>query len=257
MSKNGFIKLHRKTLDNPIVMKDGDHLSIWVWLLMKATWCESDCLFDGKRIKLMPGQLPPISRRTIASELQISESKVQRVLKSFENEHQIEQLMGAKCRLISIVSWEAYQECEPQTEPQVNTKRTTSEPQVNTIKEYKKNKKEKNIYKDVPSEIREPFMEWIAMRNKLKRPIVSETGVTRALNKLNALSKNPVKQKELIEYAIYKNWLSFYPIPEEDKIPKPKVEEETKPIKAEPMPEDVKNKLAAMGMANVIGRSET
>ena len=95
------------------------------------------------------------------------------------------------------------------------------------------------------------------MRKTLKRPITSETGVTRALNKLNALSKNPVKQKELIEYAIYKNWLSFYPIPEEDKIPKPKVEEKTKPIKAEPMPEDVKNKLAAMGMANVIGRSET
>lgn len=149
MSKNGFIKLHRKTLDNPIVMKDGDHLAIWVWLLMKAAWRESDCLFDGKRISLKPGQLPPISRRTIASELQISESKVQRVLKSFENEHQIEQQMGAKCRLISIVSWDSYQEREPQTEQQVNHKRTTSEPQVNTIKEYKNQRiqeQKKDIY---------------------------------------------------------------------------------------------------------------
>lgn len=151
MSENGnWIKLYRKTLDNPTVMKDGDHLAIWVWLLMKATWCESDCLFDGKRISLKPGQLPPISRRTIASELQISESKVQRVLKSFENEHQIEQQMGAKCRLISIVSWDSYQEREPQTEQQVNTKRTTSEPQVNTIKEYK-NKRIQEQKKDIYS----------------------------------------------------------------------------------------------------------
>ena len=34
---NGWIKLHRKTLDNPIVMKDTDHLAVWMWLLLNAT----------------------------------------------------------------------------------------------------------------------------------------------------------------------------------------------------------------------------
>ena len=137
MDNKSWIKLYRTTLDNSLVMKDADHLAIWVWLLMKASWCESDCIFDGKRIRLKAGQLPPISRRTIASELQISESKVQRILKAFENEHQIEQQTGRKNRLISILNWESYQFSEPQNEQRVNTKRTTSEPQVNTIKEYK------------------------------------------------------------------------------------------------------------------------
>ena len=138
---SGFIHLHRKVLDNPVCCKDAEHLAVWVWLLLKAAWIESDVMFEGKRITLHPGDLPPISRRTIARELQMNESKVQRILKTFENEHQIEQQMGSKCRLISIVSWSEYQSAEPQTEPQVNHSRTTDEPQTDTIKETKNTNK--------------------------------------------------------------------------------------------------------------------
>ena len=137
MGNNGFIMLHRRLLDNPIVCKDADHLAVWVWLLLKAAWVESDVAFGDKRITLQPGQLPPISRKTIASELRISESKVQRILKSFENEHQIEQHTNHQCRLISIVSWDKYQLREQPTERRANDERTTSEQRVNTIKEYK------------------------------------------------------------------------------------------------------------------------
>ena len=105
----GFVKLHRKLLNNPIVCKDADHLAVWIWLLLKATWTERDVLFGKERIKLKPGQLPPVSRRTIASELHISESKVQRILKLFESEHQIEQRANRQCRLITIVAWNDYQ----------------------------------------------------------------------------------------------------------------------------------------------------
>lgn len=135
---NGYIALHRKLLDNPVVCKDADHLAIWVWLLLKASWKESDVLFNGKRITLKPGDLPPISRRTIAKDLNISDSKVQRVLKFFESEQQIEQRVNHQSRLISIVSWDKYQGSEPPTEPRVNHERTTSEPRVNTIEESNK-----------------------------------------------------------------------------------------------------------------------
>lgn len=138
---NGYIALHRKLLDNPIVCKDADHLAVWIWLLLKASWKESDVLFNGKRITLQPGELPPISRRTIAKDLGISDSKVQRILKLFESEHQIEQRMTHRSRLISIVSWDKYQIGEPLTEPQVNHWRTTGEPLVNTIEESNKGNK--------------------------------------------------------------------------------------------------------------------
>lgn len=249
---DGWIKVHRKMLDNPVVFKDADHLAVWMYLLLKATHTEYPTMFNGEKVILKAGQLVT-GRKKISSDTGVNESKVNRVLNLFKSEHQIEQLTTRHGSIISIVAWDEYQTCEQQNGQQVNNNRTTSEQQVNTIQEQK-NKRTKEIYKDVPEEIKDIFMEWIAMRKAMKKPIASEYGVTRALNKLNSLSKNPEKQRELIGYAIYKNWLSFYPIPQEDKIPKPKVEEQPQRIKAEPMPEETRAKMNALGFGNLIGK---
>lgn len=132
----GYLKLFRQTKNNPVVMKDADHLAVWIWLLMEAVFRPVDVTFGGQRITLQPGQLTT-GRKVIASELHISESKVQRILKTFENEHQIEQQTDHKCRLISICSWHKYQASEQLTEQQVNNYRTTGEQLVNTKEEYK------------------------------------------------------------------------------------------------------------------------
>ena len=131
MDNLGWILLHRKLLENPVVMKDADHLAIWIYLLLKASHQEHDIWFGKKRITLEQGQLIT-GRKRIADDLRISESKVQRVLKLFESEHQIEQQVNSRNRLISIENWECYQKSEQQSEQQVNNKRTTSEQQVNT-----------------------------------------------------------------------------------------------------------------------------
>ena len=46
-SNNGWIKLHRKLLDNPVVMKDSDHLAVWIYLLLNASHTEYPVLFGG------------------------------------------------------------------------------------------------------------------------------------------------------------------------------------------------------------------
>ena len=129
---DGHIALYRKLLDNPIACKDADHLAVWIWLLLNASWKEHDVIWDNQRITLKPGQLPPTGRKVISQKLKISESKVQRILKSFENEHQIEQQTTNRNRLITIVSWDEYQYSEQLDEQQVNSKRTASEQQVNS-----------------------------------------------------------------------------------------------------------------------------
>ena len=43
----GWIKLHRKTLDNPIITKDSDYLAVWIYLLLNATHKEYDVLFKA------------------------------------------------------------------------------------------------------------------------------------------------------------------------------------------------------------------
>lgn len=53
--KNGWIKLYRSMLNNPIVMKDADHLAVWVYLLLNATHEEYKVLFKGKKVTLKLG----------------------------------------------------------------------------------------------------------------------------------------------------------------------------------------------------------
>lgn len=158
---NGWIKDYRKVEDNPIVTKDNDYFRIWYYLLHEATHENIDVLFNGKRIKLKPGQLTA-GRNQIALKCNCNASKVQRILKTFEIEHQIEQQTSNKCRLITIVNWNIYQKNEQQNEHQVNIKRTTSEQQVNTKQECKNVKNDKNI------------KEKINKKEKFKKPTLDE-----------------------------------------------------------------------------------
>ena len=140
--KEGYVKLYRKIWDNPIISSDVEHLAIWIYLLTYATHTETREMFKGKEIILKPGQLIT-GRMIIAERLQIDNNKVQRILKKFEKQHLIEQQMSNKNRLVSIVSWNTYNNNRQQNEQQVNNNCTTSEQQNDT---YKNNKNDNNIY---------------------------------------------------------------------------------------------------------------
>lgn len=118
-------------------MKDCQHLAIWTWLLLNVVWKETDVLFQGKRFTLKAGQMTT-GIKVIANELSISQSKVQRVLKFFETEKQIEQQTTTKCRLITVKNWEQYQENEKQNDKQLTNDWKTNDKQL-TTKEDSKN----------------------------------------------------------------------------------------------------------------------
>lgn len=147
---DGWIKLQREILDNPIVCKDAEYFSVWCYLLLNATHKEMDVEFRGKRITLKSGQLVT-GRKKIAEHFNINESKVQRILKKLENEQQIEQQTSTKNRLITIVNWNKYQKGEQQNTQQLNNKCTTTEQQLNTNNNVimEEGKNEKNIYMDL------------------------------------------------------------------------------------------------------------
>lgn len=142
--ETGWIKLHRKLLKNPVVMKDADHLAVWVYLLLKATRVVHNSIFDGKNVLLKPGQLI-IGRRVIGSDMGIHESKVQRILKCFESEDLFKQQTGNRSRLITILKWKDYQISEQVSEQQMNNSRTTDEQQPNTIQEVLELKEDKEV----------------------------------------------------------------------------------------------------------------
>ncbi|CUP57488.1 hypothetical protein [Enterocloster clostridioformis] len=106
-------------------------MAIWIYLLLNATHAEIPAMFKGQKIMLNPGQLIT-GRKVISDKLRVTESKVQRVLKCYESERQIEQQTGNKNRLITIKNWNMYQCSEQQIERQMYNQRTTNEQQMNT-----------------------------------------------------------------------------------------------------------------------------
>lgn len=131
MEEKGWVSFYRKLLDNPTICKDSDYFAVWGYLLLNATHDALKILFKGEEKIIKPGQLIT-GRKKIAEKFNISESKVQRILKTFENEHQIEQEKSNKNRLITIVNWNMYQTSEQQNKQPMNNNRTTTEQPVNT-----------------------------------------------------------------------------------------------------------------------------
>lgn len=140
----GWIKSYRAMLDNPVICKDAEHYAVWGYILHRAMNEDGvSVVFGGKRITLCRGQLIT-TRKKIAQHFNISESKVNRILKLFENEKQIEQQSSNLNTLISICNWDVYQSGEKQNEKQVKNEWKTSEKRVKNIN--KKDKKDNNIH---------------------------------------------------------------------------------------------------------------
>ena len=212
MSGVGYIKLHRKILDNPIICKDGETFSIWIYLLLQATHEEIPALFKGQRITLKEGQLLT-GIISISEKLHINRSKVQRTLKMFENEKQIEQQTSNQNRLVSIINWNKYQKDEKPFEKQVKNEWKTSEKQVKTNKNVKNVKNVRNIYKDFSDELKNALDSFVEMRIKIKKPL-TDRAMQLAINKLNSLSTNEQIQIQIINNSVLNGWQTFYPLKE-------------------------------------------
>ena len=152
---NGWIKLHRGILDNPVVTKSPNHLAVWIYLLCHATPKPYKAIFEGKETIINAGQLIT-SRSSIANRLHIKNSHgkiddnvVQRILKGFENAQQITQLGTNKNRLITVVNWDKYQSTAQQSAHQLHSECTPTAQQVHTNKEEKEEKEVKNSFCDV------------------------------------------------------------------------------------------------------------
>lgn len=181
----GWIKNHRKSLDNPIVCKDADHFAVWNYLLLMATHSEYDTLFGKERITLKPGQLI-VGRKMISKKFNISESKVQRILKTFESEQQIEQHMNKHTgRLITIVNWNQYQASEHHNKHHLNIIQTSSKHHVNTKQEDKELKNDNNDNKI-------DAKKFIKIWNENFKEKINQSNLNQSINQLSNYSSEEI-----------------------------------------------------------------
>lgn len=138
---NGWIKLHRKLTEKGYY-KNSCYVHLWLHLLFLASHSQTEFLWNGKIQKLAIGQFLT-GRKQLAQQTGIPETTIERILKCFESEQQIGQQKTNKNRIITILNYETYQKVDSRTD----TKRTTDGQPVDTFKELKKVKNDKNTSK--------------------------------------------------------------------------------------------------------------
>lgn len=138
LDPGGWVKIHRKLLDNPIASKP-QYVAVWLHLLLMATHSESSFIWNNKKITLKPGQFVT-GRKKLSVLTGVKSTNLERILNYLENEHQIGQQKTTKYRVITILKWNEYQKLDSK----VDNKRTTNGQQTDTFKNDKNVKNDKN-----------------------------------------------------------------------------------------------------------------
>ena len=120
----GYIKLYRRLQENGYY-RDSHYVHLWVHLLFKANHKPQKILWNKKEMTIGRGQFIT-GRKQLSDETGINQYKIDRVLKFFENAHQITQQMFPKFRLVSIENYDHYQSSAQQTAQHVHSKCTAS-----------------------------------------------------------------------------------------------------------------------------------
>lgn len=139
LESQGWIKVHRKILENPL-FTNPDAFMLWMQLLLRANHKEAKVMIGNSVVQIKRGQ-SLTGRKALAKHCGLTESKIERLLKLLEIEQQIEQQTFTKYRLISITNYDKYQS----TEQQSDNNRTTTEQQSDTNKNDNNGKNEKEV----------------------------------------------------------------------------------------------------------------
>lgn len=152
---NGWIKLHRKLLDNPTLRRPA-YRALWIEILLRADHSgNAKVMFRGQSVALKPGQFTAGAYQ-LAEATGVPRGTVERVLARFASEEMIEEQKSNKCTLITVLKWSQYQIHEEQNEEPVRNKRGTSEEQVRTKQEAKNERmKESDPILATPSAVAE------------------------------------------------------------------------------------------------------
>jgi hypothetical protein len=146
MIMDGWIKLHRQLLDNPLwKCEPFTRGQAWIDLLILANYEKSFFFKRGVRIDVDRGQIAR-SEVELSDRWKWSRSKVRKFLNDLEKEQQIVQQKSNVTQLITVLKYDFYQHentAIDTAERQQKDSRKTAEKHIKEEKEDKEEKKEK------------------------------------------------------------------------------------------------------------------
>ena len=201
----GWIKLHRSILDKGWIKKP-EYVQLWVVLLLMASHENREYFWNGKTVKLKSGQLIT-GRKALSEKTGISQTTIERILLTFENEHQIGQQKTSTSRLISILNWGKHQKVGQHNGQQTDNGRTTDGQRADTNKELDNYYKDKNETNSVWFDLMD---EWINYRKVIKEPL-KPISLPKALLKLQKMSGDKIElAKDIVDNSIANGYQGLF-----------------------------------------------
>ncbi len=139
---NGWIKLHKKLLKNPIFLHP-NILQLFLYCLLSANYEEKRILWNDKE-QIIPRGSFITGRKRLAEDTKQAETTIYRNLKILSNLGMISLKTNNRFTLIEVVNYCNYQVSDSESEQQMDNKRTTDGQQVDTTKKLKNIKNIKN-----------------------------------------------------------------------------------------------------------------
>lgn len=201
----GWIKLHRKLLENPI-FNDPHLLKLWVYCLLKATHKEHKQIVDKQMVELQPGQFVT-GRFILAEEYNkgakpkdiVSDRTLWRWLKFLEGCEFLSIKSTTKYSVVTINNWGKYQA----NVQQMSSECPTNVQQMSTnknVKNVNNNTTRKHVYEDdsIYIMLAKYFVEQIKQNN----PNFKEPNYQKWANDIRLMIERDNRTEEQIKYLI-------------------------------------------------------
>ena len=205
----GWIKLYRKLIENPIFLKP-ELLQLFIYCLLKANHETQRIIFNGQEIEIKSGQFIT-GREVMGRDLKQNPITTYKRLKVLENLQILNIKSNNRFSVVTVLNWELYQSEEMKRNSKRNNKGTTKEQQGNTNKNDKNDKNEKNIYIGLSENMKNAINDFIEMRKKIRKPM-TERAIQIMLKKLDGLAKDETTKIAILEQSTERGWLSVYPL---------------------------------------------
>lgn len=215
----GFIKLHRRLLKNPICEKP-HYLAVWVYILLSANHKENYAIINNKKMLIEAGSFVG-SLQKISKHFGISIKTVKYIVDYFCSDGMLHTERTNKFTIFKVLQWEKFQVCTLGKH-----KGNTEETQRKTNKNDKKFKNEKNKDKDMgdtdgfpfgelfadhlknSEEFRAAWSEWVNYRREIKKSPVTELAAQKHAKLFVGLSVDQAIQS--MDESIASSWTGLF-----------------------------------------------
>jgi hypothetical protein len=214
----GWIKLYRKLIENPIFLKP-ELLQLFIYCLLKANHETQRIIFNGQEIEIKPGQFIT-GRNAMAKDLKQNPKSTYNRLQILKNIEILDIKTNNKFSLVTVRNYELYQSQETKKDSKKDNQRTTRGQPEDTNKNDKNDKNEKNIYIGLSENMKNAINDFIEMRKKIRKPM-TERAIQIMLKKLDGLAKDETTKIAILEQSTERGWLSVFPLKEDKPAQKP------------------------------------